>query len=35
MKQFMQTAKLSTGDKTPPTLDTSFDERLEGQIAIK
>ena len=31
----MQTAKLSTGDKTPPTLDVSFDKRLEGLEAVK
>jgi len=35
MKLFMQTAKLSTGDKTPPTLDVSFDKRLEGLEAVK
>ena len=30
MKQFMQTIKTSSGDKTPPLLDESFEERLEG-----
>ena len=30
MKQFMQTLKLSTGDKTPPILDTVMAARLEG-----
>lgn len=30
MKQFMQTIKLSTGDKTPPMLDQTFEKRLEG-----
>ena len=30
MKQFMQTIKMSSGDKTPPTLDDKMKKRLEG-----
>jgi len=30
IKLFMQTIKLSTGDKTPPTFDKRFDSRLNG-----
>lgn len=30
LKQFMQTFKLSTGDKTPPVLDVNMEKRLEG-----
>lgn len=30
MKLFMQTIKLSTGDKTPPTLDKNMEVRLQG-----
>ena len=31
----MQTVKLSTGDKTPPTLDDSIKKRLEGHGKTK
>lgn len=30
MKLFMQTIKQSTGDKTPPSLDVTFEKRLAG-----
>lgn len=35
MKLFMQTIKLSTGDKTPPTLDKSMNDRLDESVSYK
>lgn len=34
IKLFMQTIKLSTGDKSPPTLDEEFEDRLEGSYDV-
>lgn len=33
MKLFMQTLKMSSGDKTPPSLDKQMEIRLEGRNA--
>jgi hypothetical protein len=33
IKLFMQTIKLSTGDKTPPMLDKTMEGRLEGSAS--
>ena len=30
MKLFMQTIKLSSGDKTPPKVDSQMENRLKG-----